>query len=168
MNHVYEKLLRCYESIQKKFDFTRFRPDVAIVLGSGLGDYAEDIKVVGEVDYHDIEGFPVSTVKKIDAYTKGVSVKECPVTTFDWSNMQKTYTGMETTVDVKAQAVAKLMQYCGASVGMNYGTGSSGASSSDIPQALVDYFGYDQRVKYLRRSHYSTSEWENIIYQKIC
>lgn len=62
MNPVYEKLLRCYESVQKKFDFTQFRPDVAIVLGSGLGDYAEDIKVVGEVDYHDIEGFPVSTV----------------------------------------------------------------------------------------------------------
>ncbi len=113
------------------------------------------------------EGFPVSTVKKIDAYTKGGSVAECPVTTFDWSNMQKTYTGKETTVDVEAQAVAKLMQYCGASVGMNYGTGSSGASSSDIPQALVDYFGYDQRVKYLHRSFYSTSEWEDIIYQEL-
>ena len=62
MNKVYEKLLRCYESAQRKFDFTKFRPDVAIVLGSGLGDYAEDIKVVGEIDYHDIEGFPVSTV----------------------------------------------------------------------------------------------------------
>ena len=62
MNKVYEKLLRCYENAQRKFDFTKFRPDVAIVLGSGLGDYAEDIKVVGEIDYHDIEGFPVSTV----------------------------------------------------------------------------------------------------------
>ena len=62
MNHVYEKLLRCYESVQKKFDFTKFTPGVAIVLGSGLGDYADDIEVVGEVDYHDIEGFPVSTV----------------------------------------------------------------------------------------------------------
>ena len=62
MNKVYEKLLRCYENAQSKFDFTKFRPDVAIVLGSGLGDYAEDIKVVGEIDYHDIEGFPVSTV----------------------------------------------------------------------------------------------------------
>ena len=62
MDKVYEKLLRCYENAQRKFDFTKFRPDVAIVLGSGLGDYAEDIKVVGEIDYHDIEGFPVSTV----------------------------------------------------------------------------------------------------------
>ena len=62
MNNVYEKLLICYESAQKKFDFTSFRPDVAIVLGSGLGDYAEDIDVIGEIDYHDINGFPVSTV----------------------------------------------------------------------------------------------------------
>ena len=62
MNEVYKKVLRCYESLQKKFDFSNFRPDVAIVLGSGLGDYANDIEVVGEVDYHDIEGFPVSTV----------------------------------------------------------------------------------------------------------
>ena len=62
MNEVYKKVLRCYESLQKKFDFRNFRPDVAIVLGSGLGDYANDIEVVGEVDYHEIEGFPVSTV----------------------------------------------------------------------------------------------------------
>ena len=62
MNEVYKKVLRCYESLQKKFDFRNFRPDVAIVLGSGLGDYANDIEVLGEVDYHDIEGFPVSTV----------------------------------------------------------------------------------------------------------
>ena len=62
MNPVYQKLLRCYESVQKKFDFTKFTPGAAIVLGSGLGDYADDIEVVGEVDYHDIEGFPVSTV----------------------------------------------------------------------------------------------------------
>lgn len=62
MNKVYEKLLRCYQSVQKKFDFTTFTPRVAIVLGSGLGDYADDIKVAGEIDYKDIEGFPVSTV----------------------------------------------------------------------------------------------------------
>ncbi|MCI6012692.1 MAG: purine-nucleoside phosphorylase [Firmicutes bacterium] len=62
MNPVYEKLLRCYESIQTRFDFSMFRPEVAIVLGSGLGDYAQDIQVAGEVDYHEIEEFPVSTV----------------------------------------------------------------------------------------------------------
>ena len=37
-------------------------PEVALILGSGLGDYANDIRVVSTLSYHDIEGFPVSTV----------------------------------------------------------------------------------------------------------
>lgn len=59
MNPVYEKLLKCYDSYKSKIDFT---PKVALILGSGLGDYADDIRVVDTLDYHDIEGFPVSTV----------------------------------------------------------------------------------------------------------
>ena len=59
MNTAYEKLLKCLDSVRAKTDFV---PKVAIVLGSGLGDYANDIKVECEIDYHDIEGFPVSTV----------------------------------------------------------------------------------------------------------
>lgn len=60
MNPVYEKLVNCYNSVREKIDFV---PDVAIVLGSGLGDYGKEIKVVAELPYHEIEGFPVSTVK---------------------------------------------------------------------------------------------------------
>lgn len=56
---VYDKLMKCYESFREKIDF---QPEVAIVLGSGLGDYAESIRVEAELDYHEIEGFPVSTV----------------------------------------------------------------------------------------------------------
>ena len=59
MNEVYSKLLKCYESVQKRIDF---QPEVALVLGSGLGDYANDIKVEATLDYHEIDGFPVSTV----------------------------------------------------------------------------------------------------------
>ena len=59
MNPVYEKLVKCYESVRAKTDF---EPKVALILGSGLGDYAKNIKVVDTIDYHDIEGFPVSTV----------------------------------------------------------------------------------------------------------
>ena len=60
MNEVYEKLLRCYQSVKEQISF---EPKVALILGSGLGDYAEhQIKVEAVLDYHDIEGFPVSTV----------------------------------------------------------------------------------------------------------
>ena len=59
MNSVYGKLLKCYESFQKKIDF---KPEIALVLGSGLGNYAESIDVVATLDYNEIEGFPVSTV----------------------------------------------------------------------------------------------------------
>jgi len=58
MNPVYEKLLRCYESVKEKIDF---KPEVALVLGSGLGDYADRVQQVATLDYKDIEGFPVST-----------------------------------------------------------------------------------------------------------
>ena len=59
MNQVYTKLQNCYECVRKQTDFV---PKVAIVLGSGLGDYAEQIRVVTEIPYAEIEGFPVSTV----------------------------------------------------------------------------------------------------------
>ena len=54
------KLKTCLASIREKTDF---KPEVALILGSGLGDYAEGIKIEATVDYSDIEGFPVSTVK---------------------------------------------------------------------------------------------------------
>lgn len=40
----------------------RLVPRIGLVLGSGLGDYASQISVEATLDYHDIEGFPVSTV----------------------------------------------------------------------------------------------------------
>lgn len=59
MNPVYEKLMKCFESFQKKIQFI---PEIALVLGSGLGDFAKEIKVEAELSYDELEGFPVSTV----------------------------------------------------------------------------------------------------------
>ena len=59
MNVNYEKLMKCFECIQQKITF---KPEIALILGSGLGDYADTMEVVETLDYHDIEGFPVSTV----------------------------------------------------------------------------------------------------------
>ncbi|MCC8081552.1 MAG: purine-nucleoside phosphorylase [Lachnospiraceae bacterium] len=60
MNEVYEKLLRCCRSVRERIDF---RPEIALILGSGLGDYADGVQIEAVLDYQDIEGFPVSTVQ---------------------------------------------------------------------------------------------------------
>ncbi|MGN1149036.1 MAG: purine-nucleoside phosphorylase [Lachnospiraceae bacterium] len=59
MNAVYEKLQHCYQCVREKIDFV---PRVALVLGSGLGDFADNIRVEAELSYSEIDGFPVSTV----------------------------------------------------------------------------------------------------------
>lgn len=56
---MYDKLMNCIKSIREKTDFV---PEIGLILGSGLGDYAKNIDVVAKVEYSDIEGFPVSTV----------------------------------------------------------------------------------------------------------
>ena len=58
-NQVYEKVMNCVNTIRLKTDF---KPKVAITLGSGLGDYADQIDIKCEVPYTEIPGFPVSTV----------------------------------------------------------------------------------------------------------
>lgn len=59
MSKAYERLQKCYECFKAKVNFV---PDIALILGSGLGDYADTIKQEAVLEYKDIEGFPVSTV----------------------------------------------------------------------------------------------------------
>lgn len=54
-----EKLNRCYEAVKERLPFV---PKLALILGSGLGDYAEHVTVEKTIPYESIEGFPRSTV----------------------------------------------------------------------------------------------------------
>lgn len=54
------------ELIKETSSFIRARvgktPEIAVILGSGLGNLADHMEVSCEIDYHDIPNFPVSTV----------------------------------------------------------------------------------------------------------
>ena len=74
--NVYEKLQACFDSVRARIDFI---PEIALILGSGLGDYADGIEIASILNYSDIEGFPVSTVpghrgRFIFGYVAGVPV----------------------------------------------------------------------------------------------
>lgn len=73
---VYEKVERCSKQIRM---ITDFKPDYAIVLGSGLGSFADAIKIVNTISFSKIEGLPVTTVpghdgKFIFGYLNGAKV----------------------------------------------------------------------------------------------
>ena len=59
----------------------------------------------------------------------------------DWADMLPTYSQGAYT-DALAEAVARLMQYCGVSVYMDYASGASGANAFHVPNALIKYFGF--------------------------
>ena len=63
MSIQYEILEKCYEYYRS---LTGVMPKVGLILGSGLGGYAKNMKVVKEIPYGDIPGFPVSTVQGHD------------------------------------------------------------------------------------------------------
>ncbi len=73
---MYKKLMDCLEGIQKK---VCFQPQIGLVLGSGLGGFAEKIQVEQAIAFEQIAGFPVSTVEGhkgrfVFGYAAGVPV----------------------------------------------------------------------------------------------
>lgn len=84
---------------------------------------------------------------------------------FDWDNMVDVYNS--STTETQNQAVAKLMYACGVSVQMNYGTNISVASYLNVPNALIDYFGFDKSAHFEKRSFYRINEWNDFIYAQL-
>lgn len=59
MNENYKKLMNCFEQVEKKISF---KPELALVLGSGLGDFCDTLDIKETLEYAEIDGFPKSTV----------------------------------------------------------------------------------------------------------
>ena len=58
MSAEWDRLEKCLAAVRARTDFV---PEAAVVLGSGLGEFADTIRPVAVVNYRDIPGFPVST-----------------------------------------------------------------------------------------------------------
>ena len=56
-----ERLQSCKKQIEAVTDF---KPDVVLVLGTGLGDFADTLNVKAKISYKDIDGWPNSTAPK--------------------------------------------------------------------------------------------------------
>ncbi len=83
---------------------------------------------------------------------------------FDWNNMPGVYTSTSTSIE--RAAVAQLVYYAGVSVEMDYNN-SSGAFSSDVPNALVNNFGYSLSTEMLNRNFFDYTSWATMLKQEL-
>lgn len=85
---------------------------------------------------------------------------------FDWENMLDVY--LEEHYDkTQSDAVAYLMKACGYATKMQYSMDASGALALNIGKAFTKYFKYDPNLLYTLRQYYSSSEWEQMIYDNL-
>ena len=111
--------------------------------------------------------YPQNNCTAIPGYTtrnKSFNLASLDATSFAWSAMTHTYASNAT--GEAADEVAKLMQYCGYALQMNYGK-SSGAFNCSIADVLKAYFGYDNGVNFILRKFYSYYDWINLIYAEL-
>jgi hypothetical protein len=118
------------------------------------------------------KGYNLKTTD-IPAYTtleNGYPRSALSATTFAWSSMIDSYSnsgwGSSNYTTTQANAVAKLLQYVGQSVRMDYGS-SSNAWGSDVCRAYRDYLGFDKHTRDAYRQDYTASEWDDLLYNEV-
>ena len=123
--------------------------------------------------------WPNATTKEIPAYTStngslSFDLSAIPAgTAIEWDKMKNSYDMDGTQTKTAAEctdsekAVASLMQLCGQSVQMNYGLGSSNATTGMALWALIKYFDYDASAHWAFRKNYTYDEWQDLIYAEL-
>ena len=119
--------------------------------------------------------WPPRTVGTIPAHTntytlasgerKTVTMPAIPAgTPIDWDNMLDEYHGGET--EAQRKAVADYMAMVGQAVRMGYG-GESGASVTWALTASVDYFDFDDCLRWINRGEYDLEDWTQLLYDEL-
>lgn len=106
------------------------------------------------INYH---RWPQGQTTAVPSYTTAsnhILMPELPKMQFDWNNMSNT-------------AISQLMLYCGQSLHMDYGVGASGTFSNEVPDALVNVFGYSKSAKSISRETYTDEQWDDLVYAEL-
>lgn len=90
-------------------------------------------------------------------YLYGSLTANFGTTNYNWDEM------LDNSDSYVNEAMALIGFHAGVSVDMDYGADGSGAYSADVPNALRNYFNYDNSVSYKMRSNYQLSAWKNLV-----
>ena len=104
MSKEYQELKKSYDSIKKKIPY---EPKWGIVLGSGLGDFVENLKIDGAINFKDIKGFPKATNTAHKGRYVFTKINNVPVVVMQGRIHH--YEGYSTTESVKTIRLMKLM-----------------------------------------------------------
>jgi len=95
-----------------------------------------------------------------NAYPYGTQYADFGNTTYNWNDMPNSLYSSNL-------SVATLLYHCAVSIEMQFGTGFSGAYTSDARGALVDNFNYAADAQFYNKYSYSNSVWENMLRNEI-
>ena len=130
---------------------------VATAMAQAMSVYRYPSATTSEIPYYEVN-FGSSGIATYDAIPADTPI--------DWDNLDVVnYNGRED--DVKKEAIARFMSYCGRSVSMIYNGGGSTASVADVAYALKTYFGYGKQTAYKRRNWSSDKDWNQMIYHEV-
>ncbi len=123
------------------------------------------------VNYHiQNDHGPAATIAEIPGYTipnTNITVSAIPSGTAIPSKTLLLDSYDNNAGDAEKTAVAQLMLYCGTSVQMKYSSGSSGTQTAYVANALINYFGFDNTTRFVRRIDYSYADWVDLIYNEV-
>lgn len=121
---------------------------------------------MGQIMYY--HQWPQKTIRKIPAYTTAthhIPVGAIDTTVINWSHIRPNYFTASTSEET--DAVATLMQLCGASILMDYDQTGSNATIDTVAYALENYFDYHKDMAVIRKNNYDDDCWNRIIYREL-
>jgi len=125
---------------------------VAVTTGQVMRYYQYPDSAKGEVDYTTLSyGIPIK--EDLSAFH------------FDWPNMRNQYYNGAS--ETEKNAVADLLYACAVAANMNFGLKGSSASSTSQVRAMVENFGYDPDIAYIRKDYMTTNEWQTIMLNEL-